>query len=200
MGQWLNRAMSKWYKILPAVLLLVALVLGVWLGVRILQVLGGGSSPRLLTTPTLIRQVQSLAQLVTIKYVMEKVVVLEDVKWYGENRLLLVAHGVVKAGVDLSQLKPDDLQTNNNKIMIRLPRAMVTDVYLDEKQTRIIERTTGLLRNFDMHIEQNARQIAVDDIRRAARQAGILEDADERTRQIILRLFQQLGYNSIEFR
>ena len=42
----------------------------------------------------------------TVKYVLEKVVVLEDAKWYGENRVILVAHGIVKAGVDLQKLQP----------------------------------------------------------------------------------------------
>jgi hypothetical protein len=192
--------MTRWYKILPAVLLLISLGLGLWLGIRILQALSGGSSPRTVPTPTLIRQIQSLSQLVTVKCVMEKVVILEDVKWYGENRILLVAHGIVKAGVDLSQLKPEDLQIHNGQAIIRLPPAVITDVYLDEKQTRIIERTTGLLRSYDKLMEQSARQVALDDIRRAARNAGLIEDADERAREFLVRVFRQAGLNDIEFR
>jgi hypothetical protein len=61
-----------------------------------------------------------------------------------------------------------------------------------------VERTTGLLRSFDKDLEQTARQIAVDDIRRAARYAGILKDADERARAQIERLFLQTGY-AVEF-
>jgi len=36
--------------------------------------------------------------------VLEKVVILEDAKWYGENRVLLLAHGIVKAGMDLKRV------------------------------------------------------------------------------------------------
>ena len=113
---------------------------------------------------------------------MEKVVVLEDAKWFGENRVLLVAHGIVKAGVDFRELKPEDLEVTGKKIAIRLPPSRITDTYLDEHQTRVVERTTGLLRMFDKDLEQAARQNAVADIRRAARTAGILKDADERHR------------------
>jgi Protein of unknown function (DUF4230) len=145
-----------------------------------------------------LRQVQTLSQLVTIKYVMEKVVVLEDAKWYGENRVLLVAQGIVKAGVDLGQLKPADLQVSGKKITIWLSPAQITDAYLDDKETRVVERTTGLLRVFDKDLEQAARQNAVDDIRRAARTAGILKDADDRARAQLTILLTQMGFEDVE--
>src|SRR5580704_10211894 len=60
--------------------------------------------------PALLEKVQTLSQLVTVKYSLEKVVEFDDAKWYGDSRVLLVAHGVVKAGIDLSQIAPDDVQ------------------------------------------------------------------------------------------
>ena len=78
-----------------------------------------------------------------------------------------------------------------------MPPPRVTDAYLDEKQTRVIERTTGLLRVFDKDLEQTARQNAVDDIRRSARNSGILKDADERARSQLKNLFHQ-DLNCIE--
>src|SRR5690606_32211114 len=136
------------------------------------------------------------------KYVMEKVVVYEDVKWFpgGENRVMLVAHGIVKAGVDLQRMKPEDVQVDDaaRKVTIRLPVPQITDSYLDDSQTQVVERSTGLLRSFDKDLEQLARQIAVDDIRRAARYAGILKDADERARLQVRAFFQQIGWQ-VEF-
>jgi len=41
--------------------------------------------------------------------------------------MLMVAHGVVKAGVDLSQIKPADLQITDTKITLKLPSASITD-------------------------------------------------------------------------
>ncbi len=189
---------------LRPVLLVVALLFifgaGLWLGTSATKWLGFGSGPRTYNTATVLKQVQTLSQLVTVKYVMEKVVVLEDVKWFGENRVLLVAHGIVKAGVDFSELKPEDLQVSGTTVAIRLPSAQVTDSYLDDQQTRVVERTTGLLRMFDKDLEQTARQSAVLDIRRAARTAGILKDADERAQAQLKSLFLQMGFEQIEFR
>jgi len=84
--------------------------------------------------------------------------------------------------------------------VIRLPAAQITDAYLDENQTRIIERTTGLLRTFDKDLEQTARQNAVDDIRRAARTGGILKDAEERAVIQLRTLFHEMGFEDVEFK
>jgi len=182
------------------VVVLVIFGVGIWLGVTLPGRLGLGTGTRLYNTATVLRQVQTLSQLVTVKYVMEKVVVLEDVKWFGENRVLLVAHGIIKAGVNLGELKAEDLEVSEKKISIRLPPAQITDTYLDEHQTRVIERTTGMLRMFDKDLEQAARQNAVSDIRRAARTAGIIKDADDRAQAQLKSLFLQMGFEVVEFR
>jgi hypothetical protein len=186
-------------RLLLAILTLgVFLALGLWLGFTIHRFTGGTTN--VYNTAAVVRQVQTLSQLVTVKYVMEKVVVYEDVKWFpgGDNRVLMIAHGIVKAGVDFQKLKPEDLELHDKKVKIRLPKAQITDCYLDERQTQIVERTTGLLRSFDKDLEQTARLIAVDDVRRGARNAGILKDADERARAQVEKLFQQMGLE-VEF-
>lgn len=158
---------------------------------------GGGL--HLWDTASVVREVQSISELATVRYVMEKVVVLEDVKWYGENRVLMLAHGVVKAGIDLKRLKPEDVTITGRKITLRLPPAMVTDAYLDDKASQVIDHSTGLLRMFDKDLEQTARQNAVDDIARAARKAGILDDAEKRARLELTNLLKQAGFESVDF-
>lgn len=192
--------MQKLRPILLTALLLGMLALGWWLGVFVPRLLGFLPATKVYNTAAVLRQVQTLSQLVTVKYVLEKVVVLEDAKWYpgGESRVLLLAHGVVKAGVDLNQLGVEDVRVSGKKITLRLPQPQLLDCYLDDQQTRVIERSTGLLRLFDKDLEQIARQRAVDDIRRGARSAGILKDADERARAQLTSLFHQMGFDEVE--
>ena len=185
-------------------LIIVGLVLAIAMGVALFIALlfvrppAIGAPPKIQSTATIVQQVQTLSELVTVKYVLEKVVILDDIKWYGENRVLLVAHGIVKAGVDLQELKPDDLRVEDKKIVLKLPRARITDVYLDDQKTRVVDRSTGLLRAFDKDLEQNARRQAVDELRIAARSNRIYEDAEERARLQLANLFHQLGYE-VEF-
>ncbi len=180
--------------------LAVAMGFGLALGLLALRQTGLGGPPKVYNTAVILNQVQTLSQLITVKYVLEKVVVVEDFKWYGENRLLLIAHGIVKAGVDLQQLKPDDLQVESPKITIHLPPAAIMDVYLDDRKTQVIERTTGLMRGFDKDLEQNARRLAIDDLRIAARHNGIVQEADDCARKQLTHLMRQLGFEKVEFR
>jgi hypothetical protein len=87
---------------------------------------------------------------------------LEDVNWYGENRVLLLAHGMVKAGMDLKRLTPEDVKISGKTISLRLPMPQITDAYLDDKASQVIDHSTGLLRAFDKDLEQTARQNAVE--------------------------------------
>ena len=71
----------------------------------------------------------------------------------------------------------------DGKIRVQLPPAYVTDGYLDETATQVLDRKTGLLRSFDRKLEQQARQEAQTQLRRAARQSGIEREANERARE-----------------
>jgi hypothetical protein len=190
-------------------LLLLAAIFGVGLvlGVLLPRWVSLGSGPKVYNTAMLLEEVKTLSQLVTVQYVIERTVVVEippdgvlSKMFAGENRLLMVVHGVVKAGLDLSQLQPDALQVSKKTIFIKISRPQITDAYLDDKQTRVVERSTGFLREFDKDLEQSTRQTAVEDIRRAARMNGILNDAEVRAKEQLTKLFQQLGFERVEFK
>jgi hypothetical protein len=183
----------------------VVFVLGLAIGIFFPRWAGMAPAPRSYNTATVLKQVQTLSQLVTVKYVLEKVEVLTDppqgwrAAFPDDVHVTLIAHGIVKAGVDLSQIKPDDLRVSGKKIVLTVPPAQITDAYLDDKLTQVVERNTGFLRAFNKDLEQNARQNAIDDIRRAARGSGILKDAEERARAQLAHLCQQLGFDEVDF-
>jgi hypothetical protein len=177
----------------------IILALGLFVGWMVFRWSASGSG-RLWSTSTLLKKVQTLSQFTTVKYTLEKVVVYEDAKWYGDSRVLLVAHGVVKAGIDLDQIDPNAIHIFGKRISMTLPRPRVTDVYLDDNRTQIVERSTGLLRAFDKDLEENARRAAVDDLRLAALQNGILNDAGELGRSQLTNLLGQLGFTDFDLR
>lgn len=183
--------------LVPAVLTVLAAGVALVFGLIVGRFLPGAAGRSILNTATVITQIQSLAQLVTVKYVFEKVVVVEDAKWYGQNRLLMVAHGVAKAGVDLQKLRPSDVKIHGHQLTLSLPRPQLVDVYLDEGKTEVLERSTGILRLFDQKMEQEARREAVESIRKAARAAGILRDAEERTRLQLTALARSAGFEEV---
>jgi len=193
-------AMQRLKGIFGTAMVLVIFAGGVWLGFTVPRWMKLGSGLHMENTATVVEQVQTLSDLVTVKYVLEKVVILEDVKWYGENRVLLLAHGVVKAGIDLKRITPDDVTITGKIIRLRLPPPQIMDAYLDDKNSQVIDHATGLLRAFDKYLQQIARANAVDDIRRAARTDGILDEADKRARLELELFLRQAGFEQVEFR
>src|SRR5262249_55444695 len=154
---------------LANILFLLGLVFlfGLLIGVFFPRWMGSNSAQKTYNTSTVLKQVQTLSQLVTVKYVLERVQILADPPQSSLRALLpddthvtLVAHGIVKAGVDLSQLQPGDIHISGKKIRVVLPKAQITDAYLDDKLTQVVERNTGFLRTFNKDLEQTARRNA----------------------------------------
>jgi hypothetical protein len=181
-------------------------IAGAWFGIKLTRLLSPGSGVQELNTPVIIQQVQTLSDLVTVKYVMEKVEIVNSPPSsmlgqlvQGENRVLLLAHGIVKAGVDLKRIRPEDVRISGKKITLHLPPPQITDAYLDEHQTQVIDWEKGFLRDFEKGLETAARQNAVDDISRAARKAGILKDANDRARLELAVFLNQAGFEQVEF-
>jgi hypothetical protein len=101
--------------------------------------------------------------------------------------------------VDFRALKSADLKVSGKTLWINLPAARVTDAYLDDKETKVIERSTGFLRSFDKDLEQNVRRTAVDDMRTAALRGGIVKDANDRARTELAGFFHAMGFERVEF-
>lgn len=172
------------------------------LGTRVSEVLN--PTPTILPNPvTIIREIRSLAQLATIQYTVEKVITAESgQELFGNlfgDKLLFVAHGFVNAGVDLAKLGPEDLETRNGVLYVRLPNAEVFVATLDNEKSYVYDRETGLLTKGDIHLESAARRVAEDEIEKAALEDGILDLARQNAENYLYRLFQQLGYPEVIF-
>jgi hypothetical protein len=198
--------MRRLKQIFWTVAVAVIFVAGAWFGFKLTHWMPSDSGSHEENTVTVVEQIQTLSDLVTVKYVLEKVEIVNSPPTttlgqfvQGENRVLLLAHGIVKAGIDLKRIQPEDVAIVGKKIILHLPPPQITDAYLDEHQTQVIDWQKGFLRDFDKGLETTARQNAVDDIRRAARLAGILSDADERARLELALFLHQAGFDQVEF-
>ncbi|HZF00799.1 MAG TPA: DUF4230 domain-containing protein [Methylomirabilota bacterium] len=189
-----------------AALVLLIFAAGIWLGLKISRLMKFNSAPREENTVAVVRQIQTLSDLVTVKYVVEKVIILDSPPQstlgqfvQGNNRVLMLAHGIVKAGIDLKKLKSEDAQVSGKTIRLHLPPPEITDAYLDEKQTKVIDWQRGFLRDYDKDLETTARQNAVDDISRAARADGILKEANDRAQLDLAMFLSKAGFEHVEF-
>ncbi len=172
------------------------------LGTQVAQVLH--PTPTILPDPvTIINQIRPLARLETIQYTVEKVITAE----VGQgalapllgDKLLFVGHGYVTAGIDLDKLTSQDLVLEDGAIKVRLPKAEIFVATLDNDKSYVYDRTTGLLTHGDVNLETLARQAAEDQIRQAALDDGILDQAQVNAEDFIRSLLNKLGYNQVIF-
>ncbi len=161
-------------------------------------------TPTIIPDPvTIIRDIQSLARLETIQYSIEKVITAEiNQGVFGPlfgDRLLLVAHGYVLAGVDLADLSEEDLWLEDGVLHVDLPLPEIFVATLENDKSYIYDRETGLLRKGEQDLETEARQAAEDAIREAAIEDGILTLAEQNAETYIERLLNSLGYMKVIF-
>ena len=161
-------------------------------------------TPTIIPDPaTYITQVQSLARLETIQYSIEKVITAEIGQGtfgflYGD-KLLLVAHGTVIAGIDMGKMNAGDLQLNGGVLHVRLPASEIFIVALDNDKSYVYDRQTGIATHGDPNLETDARQRAEGEIRKAAEEDGILDQAQKNAVTFLTKFFTALGYPNASF-
>ena len=115
--------------------------------------------------PTVVQQIQQLQRLETVVYSMEKIVTGSQESKYlprmlAGERLLLIVHGDVTAGVDLGALDPSQLTIDGKTVSIKLPEPSVFSTRLDNQRTRVYSRETGLFTTPDPDLESDVRREA----------------------------------------
>lgn len=116
------------------------------------------------------------------------------------DELTLLATGDVIAGIDLSQLKPEDVRREpDGTIILELPPAQILVSRIDNRESRVINRKTGVLRRADAHLESHARQNAEIGIRNEALRQGILILAEQNAETRLAEFLHTLGFQKVRF-
>jgi hypothetical protein len=154
--------------------------------------------------PTVVDRIQRLQRLETVVYTMDKIVtgakensILPD--FLTGDRLLMMVHGEVVAGIDFSNLKAGDVKVNGKEVRLHLPAAQVFSTRIDSERTRVYSRQTGLLVPTDPNLETQVRQEAERQLYGAALADGILRTAQANATSTITSLLQGLGFEKVEF-
>jgi hypothetical protein len=203
----------------------VALILGLFLGVISIGLIGwlmlsrtsgqvllshmwSAVTGRTLTIdvsqPTVVDRIQRLQRLETVVYTMDKLVtgakenpIFPD--FLAGDRLLMMVHGEVVAGIDFSNLKPGDVRVEGKQIHLHIPASQVFHTRIDSAKTRVYSRQTGLLVPTDPNLETQVRQEAERQLLEAALADGILRTAQQNAASTIGSLLQGLGFEKIDF-
>ena len=180
------------------VALLLALTAG-WL------VFFRGGSRIDISQPTVVQQIQQLQRLETVVYSMEKIVTGSQESRFlprllAGDRLLLIVHGDVTAGVDLAALDPSNVKVNGKSVELKLPEPIVFSTRVDNGRTRVYTRETGLFSSPDPELESETRREAERQLTQAALDGGILKTAGANARTTLTSLLQGLGFEAVHIK
>jgi len=167
-----------------------------------MAMLRGGHTQINVDQPTVVHQIQQLQRLETVNYTMDKIISGEHdnvylPKFLAGDRLLLVVHGEVFAGVNLANLQPKDVKVRGRSISIHLPPAEVFTTRIDNGKTRVYSRDTGLFSSPDPNLETEVLQEAERQLQQAALRDGILNSADQNARNTVSSLLKGFGFSEV---
>ena len=163
-----------------------------------------GRSTRIDTTsPVVVEKIRTLSRLETVVYSLDTVVegtrsspVLPDL--LAGDRILMIVHGQSVAGIDLAQLRPEDVRVDGQSVHVTLPASQIFSTALDNQHTRVYARSTGLLVPADQNLESDTRVRAEAQLQKAALDDGILDAARKNARGTVSALLYSLGFQRVE--
>ena len=115
------------------------------------------------------------------------------------DRLLMLVHGEVVAGIDFSNLKPGDVRVEGKQVHLRVPAPQIFSTRIDSAKTRVYSRQTGWLVPTDPNLETQVRQEAERQLQEAALADGILRNAQQNAASTLASLLLGLGFEKVDF-
>jgi hypothetical protein len=154
---------------------------------------------------SVVDKVRDLAALTTVEVVESTTIDKGNdfgwLNWARGDRVFMFVVAKIGAGIDFEQFYTEsfEVDTESGTVFVQMPPAQITYVAMDNAQTQVIDRDTGLFTKGDPKLESDARQVAEQVLRNAAIEAGILDRAQKNARTIIEGLLLELGYTRVVF-
>ena len=122
-----------------------------------------GRNTRIISEGSVIERIQKLQRLETVVFNMDKIVTGEKDNpllpdFIAGDRLLMIVHGQVVAGIDFTRLKNSDIKIQGKEVRIHLPNPEILITRLDNARTKVYSRNTGILVRVDPSLESRVRR------------------------------------------
>jgi len=162
-----------------------------------------GRSTHITSEGSVIERIQRLQRMETVAFNMDKIVtgekdnpILPD--FLAGDRLLMIVHGQVVAGIDFSRLKVSDIKVQGEEVRVHLPNPQILITRLDNARTKVYSRSTGLLVRVDPNLESQVRQEAEGELLQEAAVGGIIANARDNARTTVTTLLLGMGFEKVE--
>jgi hypothetical protein len=147
----------------------------------------------------IVRELRTMKEVETASHSVETLVEQESEGGFlSGDKLLLVAHGYVTAGIDLISVSEADVEViDHETVRVTLPESTILKAELDRNRTHVASRDTGLLGSENEELEAEAIAEAENRILESACQHNILERAAANAEKHVVAALQGLGYTTV---
>lgn len=157
-----------------------------------------------------VSRIKSAAKLATTEFVLNKTIMAAKDKkilfFVPLNAALFVAYteATVTAGIDVNKLKKEDILIDGTSISLKLPPVEVINFSYPFDKYRIDKELSQdeFLNKFTLQEHEELYRQSELEIRSLLKQIGVVEQTEEKTRQMMENILKNLGYTEIyiEFR
>jgi hypothetical protein len=84
-------------------------------------------------------KIKDLNQLGTVEFKVSKIIpAADDLNWYkiGNRKILFSCEAIIKAGIDFSKLKKEDISIENKLVSLKLPKAEIIYIKIDHNNIK----------------------------------------------------------------
>ncbi|WP_336515630.1 DUF4230 domain-containing protein [Pollutibacter soli] len=148
--------------------------------------------------------IRNMNDLATVEYVVTKIIKTNDNKtWYkiGDRKILMSCQASIKAGIDFSALKPENITINGDEISLQLPPAKMISLSIRPEDISVQYEDVGVFRQSfsqaekDLLLSQGEEQI-----KSSIASLGVLNTAETNASVFLTQFLKKLGYKKINIR
>jgi Protein of unknown function (DUF4230) len=145
---------------------------------------------------------KTMSDLATTEFTVTKIVKANDNNtWYtmGDRKILISCQATIKAGIDLSQLKEEDIIASGKKIELHLPEPKLVSFNMPPANIKVEYEAIGPLRSDFSSAERDALMVqAEQQIRNSVEDMGVYKTAKEHTMTFFINYLRRLGFEDIK--
>src|SRR5919202_572658 len=164
------------------------------------------AKPQVDVRSIVVSQVRGASELTTAVFTMEAVVPTRQERKIGQytlgaTTLLYIAYGEVRAGVDLKDLKADNVTIVNDTIQLQLPPPRILDSKIDVNRSSVYDYDRGFLGlgpDVAPQLQTLAQRETLKKIQTAACRENLLGQANDRAQLVVEKLLNTAGYKAVE--
>jgi hypothetical protein len=146
-------------------------------------------------------KIKDLNQLGTVEYKVSKIISgTDDLTWYklGNRKILFSCEAVIKAGIDFSKLRKQDISIDNKFVSLKLPKAEVIYMKIDHNKIKEEYKETGFFRSdFTNKEKDDLLILGEQSINKAIPDMGILASAESNAKMFLNSYLKASGFKDV---